>query len=110
MITIPRPVNTYTAQASVDDVHNAISRHKNLEQDDKGLLPYGNGDGGGGALGHMNENLRRCRAAANQGRDLPKVSVGCSVDDFFKAIERDTKGGKELCTWTGELVRLDWFA
>ena len=46
VLTHMTPVDTYTAQAGAGDVHNAVHRHKNLEQDDKGLLPFGNGDGG----------------------------------------------------------------
>lgn len=51
----------------------------------------------------MLESLRRLRAAADTGRDLPKVNMGKSVDQFFAAIERDTDGGRTLNTWNGEL-------
>ena len=51
----------------------------------------------------MLESLRRLRAAADTGRDLPKVNMGKSVDKFFSAIERDTDGGRTLNTWNGEL-------
>ena len=58
---------------------------------------------GGGALAPMLESLRRLRAAADTGRDLPKVNMGKSVDEFFAAIERDTDNGRTLNTWNGEL-------
>ncbi|KAI0799601.1 glycosyl hydrolases family 38 N-terminal domain-containing protein [Irpex lacteus] len=56
------PVDTYTAQATVGD---------NLESSDTALLVFGNGDGGGGPLSKMLENLRRIRAAGNNNRELP---------------------------------------
>lgn len=99
------PVDTYTAQADVGDITKAMTNHKSLEFDEKSLLPFGNGDGGGGATAPMLESLRRIRAVADENGELPKVSMGRSVDDFFRAIERDTEGGEKLATWNGELVR-----
>ncbi|KAH8919273.1 glycoside hydrolase family 38 protein [Atractiella rhizophila] len=103
VITHMTPVNTYTAQAYVGDVRNATYRHKNLGTEDKGLLAYGNGDGGGGPLAPMIEGLRRIRAAANERGELPKVKMGSSVGDFYRAIEKDSNGGRDLTTWHGEL-------
>ena len=57
----------------------------------------------GGALAPMLEGLRRIRAAANNSRDLPKVDVGHSVEDFFRKIEETTNRGADLVTWVGEL-------
>jgi len=51
-------VDTYTAQASVGDVVRGLAGHKNLESSDTALLAYGNGDGGGGPLAKMIENVR----------------------------------------------------
>ena len=51
----------------------------------------------------MLENLRRIRAAANVSRDIPVVHMGTSVEDFFLDVERDTKHGKTLPNWHGEL-------
>ncbi|KAF8549819.1 glycoside hydrolase family 38 protein [Imleria badia] len=97
------PVDTYTAQASVGDVNKGVSNHKNLESNDSALLVFGNGDGGGGALPKMLENLRRIRAINNIHRDLPPVSMGSTVEQFFADIERDSKEGKTLPVWRGEL-------
>ncbi|KAG8964143.1 Glycoside hydrolase, 38 vacuolar alpha mannosidase [Tulasnella sp. 408] len=88
------PVDTYTAQATVQD---------NLESSDTGLLAFGNGDGGGGPLNKMLENLRRIRATANEHRELPVVSMGESVDDFYDDIHKHTEEGKTLPVWRGEL-------
>ncbi|KAG8909592.1 Glycoside hydrolase, 38 vacuolar alpha mannosidase, partial [Tulasnella sp. 417] len=97
------PVDTYTAQATVQDVRRAIWNHKNLESSDTGLLAFGNGDGGGGPLNKMLENLRRIRATANEHRELPVVSMGESVDEFYDDIHKQTDEGKTLPVWRGEL-------
>lgn len=49
--------DTYTAQATVGDVRRATTNHKNLESSNTGLLVFGNGDGGGGPLAKMLENV-----------------------------------------------------
>ncbi|KAF9235409.1 glycoside hydrolase family 38 protein [Melanogaster broomeanus] len=97
------PVDTYTAQANVGDVNKGITNHKNLESNDTALLVFGNGDGGGGALPKMLENLRRIRAVANTHRELPPVSMGSTVEKFFEDIERESKEGSTLPVWRGEL-------
>ncbi|TFK19473.1 alpha-mannosidase [Coprinopsis marcescibilis] len=97
------PVETYTAQATVDDIRKGLTNHKNIESSDTALLVFGNGDGGGGPLSKMLENLRRIRAASNQHRDIQPVSMGSSVDDFFEDLEETTNAGKKLPNWHGEL-------
>ncbi|GAA5976513.1 hypothetical protein JCM11641_001325 [Rhodosporidiobolus odoratus] len=102
------PYNTYTAQASVSDVLNTTKNHKSLQSGAAtGLLTFGNGDGGGGPLAPMLENLRRCRAVSENlqvgGAELPKVQMGNSVDDFYEDVLKKTEGGKRLPTWTSEL-------
>lgn len=94
----------YTAQASVDDVLRSINNHKSLQSGaPTALLAFGNGDGGGGPLAPMLENLRRCRAVANHSGELPKVTMGQSVDGFYDDILHKTDNGKTLPTWNGEL-------
>ncbi|KAF7312531.1 Glycoside hydrolase family 38 protein [Mycena indigotica] len=97
------PVDTYTAQATVGDVNRAISNHKNLESSDTSLLVFGNGDGGGGPLPKMLENLRRIRATTNNHRELAPVVMGRSVDEFFDYLSESSKAGKTLPNWRGEL-------
>ncbi|KAJ6573329.1 glycoside hydrolase family 38 protein [Mycena sp. CBHHK59/15] len=97
------PVDTYTAQATVGDVNRAVTNHKNLESSDTSLLVFGNGDGGGGPLPKMLENLRRMRAVTNTHRELPPVNMGHSVDEFFDYLAESTKAGKALPNWHGEL-------
>jgi len=97
------PVDTYTAQANVGDVNKGLTNHKNLESSDTSLLVFGNGDGGGGPLAKMLENLRRIRAVTNTHRELPPVNMGHSVDEFFEEVEKTSKEGKNLPNWKGEL-------
>ncbi|KAJ3559346.1 hypothetical protein NM688_g401 [Phlebia brevispora] len=97
------PVDTYTAQATVGDVNRGLTNNKNIESNDAALLVFGNGDGGGGPLSKMLENLRRIRATSNQSRELPPVYMGSSVEDFFDSVLTDTKGGTTLPNWSGEL-------
>jgi alpha-mannosidase len=93
------PVDTYTAQATVGDVNKGIANHKNLESNGTALLAFGNGDGGGGPLAKMLENLRRIRATANNHRELPTVSMGQSVDEFFEDIAKSSNEGSTLPNW-----------
>ncbi|QRV99556.1 glycoside hydrolase family 38 protein [Ceratobasidium sp. AG-Ba] len=105
------PVDTYTAQATTGDVRKAINNHKashswpstNLESSDMGLLVFGNGDGGGGPLAKMLENLRRIRAAGNNSRELPLVNMGHTTEAFFDRLEKESGQGAELPNWHGEL-------
>ncbi|KIY67661.1 glycoside hydrolase family 38 protein [Cylindrobasidium torrendii FP15055 ss-10] len=97
------PVDTYTAQATVNDVKKGIENHKNLESSDKALLVFGNGDGGGGPLAKMLENLRRIRAVNNIHKEIPSVKMGHSVDEFFDMLLDTTSNGARLPNWHGEL-------
>ncbi|GAA5820018.1 hypothetical protein JCM10212_006157 [Sporobolomyces blumeae] len=97
------PQNTYTAAGSVDDVLNTWRGHKSLQASSTGLLTFGNGDGGGGPLAPMMENLRRCRAVANHHGEIPKVQMGKSVDEFYDHLVDETDRGEKLATWSGEL-------
>ncbi|GAA5998647.1 alpha-mannosidase [Rhodotorula paludigena] len=102
------PQNTYTAQASVEDVLNTWRNHKSLQSGAQtGLLTYGNGDGGGGPLAPMLETLRRCRAIANDtaggGGEIPKVHMGATVEQFYEDVLKKSEKGERLPTWTGEL-------
>ncbi|KAG7087583.1 hypothetical protein E1B28_013537 [Marasmius oreades] len=97
------PVDTYTAQATVGDVNKGLTNHKNVESSDTSLLVFGNGDGGGGPLPKMLENLRRIRATNNKHRELPPISMGHSVDEFFERLAEKSEGGRKLPNWHGEM-------
>jgi len=69
-------------------------------------LTFGNGDGGGGPLAPMLENLRRCRAVANENGEIPKVKMGNSVDEFYDNLVKTTDNGKKLPTWCADFRSL----
>ncbi len=104
VLTHMAPDNTYTAQADIGDTLRSEHQHKNLTDDRNSLLVFGNGDGGGGPLAAMFEKLRRSRGASDTGApSLPRVTMGRTVSEFYEKLEIDSKGGRELRTWTGEL-------
>ena len=43
--------------------------------------------------------LRRIKAVTNTHRELPPVTMGHSVDEFFVALEQDSAQGKVLPNW-----------
>ena len=88
-------VDTYTAQATVGDVNKGLTNHKvgfpyspsvkislifsltqNLESSDTALLVFGNGDGGGGPLAKMLENVRLLVPSLCQSHQQPFSFVG----------------------------------
>ncbi|KAK6531971.1 Glycoside hydrolase, 38 vacuolar alpha mannosidase [Orbilia ellipsospora] len=97
------PSETYTADAHFGDVKRSMSQHKSLDQDTTSLLVFGKGDGGGGPTSEMLEKLRRLRGMADTVGLLPRVQMGSSVDDFFRALEKKAENGTSFVTWYGEL-------
>lgn len=103
MVHMP-PDNTYTADANFGDVKRSVLNHHNLYDDQKGMLLYGKGDGGGGPTPAMVEKLRRCRGFADTaGGEFPQVEMGPTVNDFYNELSKDTDNGKKLPSWRGEL-------
>lgn len=103
VLTHMPPANTYTADANWGDVKRSVSQHKNLAYDQKGLMLYGHGDGGGGPSVEQLEKLRRCRGISNTVGELPKVHVGATPKDFYDLVLQNTDNGKNLPAWNGEL-------
>lgn len=98
------PDNTYTADANYGDVKRTVHNHHNLYDDQKGMLLFGKGDGGGGPTPEMIEKLRRCRGFADTaGGEFPQVEMGPTVADFYKELTKDTDDGGKLPSWRGEL-------
>ncbi|KAF3923173.1 Alpha-mannosidase [Dactylellina cionopaga] len=97
------PSETYTADAHFGDVKRSMSQHKSLDQDSTSLLVFGKGDGGGGPTAEMIEKLRRLRGMSDTVGVLPRVHMGSSVDDFFRALEKKVEEGTDFVTWYGEL-------
>ncbi|KAK9464644.1 glycosyl hydrolases family 38 N-terminal domain-containing protein [Lipomyces arxii] len=97
------PANTYTSRVEFSEVSNSLKNHKNLADNQTGLLVFGIGDGGGGPTAPMLEKLRRYRGLSDNVGLLPRVKMGHTADEYFDELERTTNNGKDLVTWMGEL-------
>ena len=97
------PDDTYTADANFGDVMRSQTQNKSMDQDPRGLLAFGKGDGGGGPTWEHLEKLRRCRGMSDTTGLLPRVQMGGSVDDFYDKLERAAEDGTKFVTWYGEL-------
>ncbi|KAK9380856.1 glycosyl hydrolases family 38 N-terminal domain-containing protein [Kockiozyma suomiensis] len=97
------PANTYTSRVEFHEVAGSLRNHKNLEQDQTGLLVFGIGDGGGGPTAEHLEKLRRYRGLSDTVGLLPRVKMGHTADEYFDKLEQSTNSGKDLVTWVGEL-------
>ncbi|KAK9462524.1 glycosyl hydrolases family 38 N-terminal domain-containing protein [Lipomyces oligophaga] len=97
------PANTYTSRVEFHEVAGSLRNHKNLEQDQTGLLVFGIGDGGGGPTVEHLEKLRRYRGLSDTVGLLPRVKMGHTADEYFDQLEKNSEDGKKLVTWMGEL-------
>ncbi|KAG0237650.1 Glycoside hydrolase, 38 vacuolar alpha mannosidase [Actinomortierella wolfii] len=95
VLTHMAPVETYTANATVNDLVKSERNHHDLAFSNASLLPYGNGDGGGGPLRSMIERLRRMRNTDG----LPRCEMN-GVETFYDNIAKNATGLQE---WKGEL-------
>ncbi len=97
------PCDTYTASAHFGDVSRSLHNHKNLAEDQTGLMVFGHGDGGGGPTPEMLEKLRRLRGISNTVGLLPTVELKTNVDEFYNNILKNSNNGEKLVSWIGEL-------
>ncbi|KAF9960191.1 Glycoside hydrolase, 38 vacuolar alpha mannosidase [Mortierella alpina] len=95
VLTHMAPCETYTAQADVADMVRSVKNNRDLAFSNQSLLPYGNGDGGGGPQRAMLERLRRLKDIDG----LPRCEMG-GVEAFFESVEKEAQGLQE---WKGEL-------
>ncbi|KAG0368052.1 Glycoside hydrolase, 38 vacuolar alpha mannosidase [Gamsiella multidivaricata] len=72
-----------------------IKRNRDLAFSNQSLMPYGNGDGGGGPQRAMLERIRRMKDIDG----LPRCEMD-SANAFFESVEKQAKGLQE---WKGEL-------
>ncbi|KAJ2894567.1 Glycoside hydrolase, 38 vacuolar alpha mannosidase, partial [Coemansia aciculifera] len=89
------PAETYTAQATAEQLVSSLKKHKDIVYSNESLYLYGNGDGGGGPLEAMMERLRRIEDVDG----LPRVKHA-HPNEFYEHVE---KNSKELVSWKGEL-------
>ncbi|KAF9899447.1 Glycoside hydrolase, 38 vacuolar alpha mannosidase, partial [Lobosporangium transversale] len=59
VLTHMAPCETYTAQADVSDMIRSVKNNRDTAYSNQSLMPYGNGDGGGGPQRAMLERIRR---------------------------------------------------
>ncbi|KAG0004825.1 Glycoside hydrolase, 38 vacuolar alpha mannosidase [Modicella reniformis] len=95
VLTHMAPCETYTAQANVSDIVHSVQRNRDIAFSNQSLMPYGNGDGGGGPQRAMLERIRRMKDIDG----LAKCEMG-GADAFFESIEKQARGLQE---WKGEL-------
>ena len=89
-------VSTYNAMASPQQVIGTWTNFQQKELQNKLLMAYGFGDGGGGPTREMLENIRAMEAFPA----TPQVRQA-GGGEFFRALEADC--GDQLPTWNGEL-------
>ncbi|KAF9353142.1 Glycoside hydrolase, 38 vacuolar alpha mannosidase [Mortierella sp. NVP85] len=95
ILTHMAPCETYTAQADVGDMVRSVKNNRDLAFSNQSLVPYGNGDGGGGPQRAMIERIRRMGDIDG----LPKCQMG-GTEAFFESVEAQAKNLQE---WKGEL-------
>ncbi|KAF9582151.1 Glycoside hydrolase, 38 vacuolar alpha mannosidase [Lunasporangiospora selenospora] len=95
VLTHMAPAETYSAQADVAEMVKSIKNNRDLAYSNNSLLPYGNGDGGGGPQRGMLERLQRMKDIEG----LPRNEMG-GAEAFFERAEKESKGLQE---WKGEL-------
>lgn len=89
------PVDTYNCQMEAQDLMRSVHNFQEHDRATAALVPYGNGDGGGGpTIEHIEMNRRW-----EDFEGLPKVEMG-SVVDFFEKAEKDAI---DPPVWRGEL-------
>lgn len=92
------PVETYCAQINVGEVNKSVRNNQDRNHCPRSLVPFGNGDGGGGPLPAMLERLRRLRDVDG----LPATMDIGDVEEFYDALSKEK--GPDLPNWKGELV------
>ncbi|KAG0332262.1 Glycoside hydrolase, 38 vacuolar alpha mannosidase [Podila humilis] len=95
ILTHMAPCETYNAQADVADLVRSIKNNHDLAFSNQSLMPYGNGDGGGGPQKAMLERIRRMKDTDG----LPKCEMG-GVETFFESV---VESAHDLQEWKGEL-------
>lgn len=89
------PVDTYNARVEARELVKADRQFAQKDRASRSLMPYGQGDGGGGPTIEMIERIRRFRDFEG----MPRVEFG-TVGSFCDAAEQDIE---EPPVWRGEL-------
>jgi alpha-mannosidase len=90
---------TYNGILNASQVMGGWQRYSQKELNDEVLMSYGHGDGGGGVTREMLETQRRlAKGIPGSPKTVPSTSL-----EFFKKLEENVAGRKELPRWVGEL-------
>ena len=89
------PVDTYNARVEARELAKADRQFAQNDRASRSLMPYGQGDGGGGPTIEMIERIRRFRNFEG----MPRVEFG-TVSGFCDAAEADIENPP---LWRGEL-------
>ncbi|KAI7833296.1 glycosyl hydrolases family 38 N-terminal domain-containing protein [Kickxella alabastrina] len=95
VLTHMAPAETYTANATANQLIESVKKHKDVAYTNESLYLYGHGDGGGGPNEGMLERLRRMEDVDG----LPRVKQA-HPNEFYEHVE---KTAKDLVSWRGEL-------
>lgn len=90
---------TYNGFINPSQVMGCWQRYQQKDINNQVLNCFGYGDGGGGPTKEMLENARRLEKGIP---GCPKVKMGKALD-FFKELDKRTRGNKKLPKWVGEL-------
>lgn len=90
---------TYNAMINPSQIKGGWQRFQQKGVDNRFLVSYGFGDGGGGSSDWMIENARRM---AGPVAGAPAVRQEFARD-FFEKLEKRVAGNKRLPKWSGEL-------
>ena len=92
-------MSTYNGWTDPSAVMGGWKRYQQKDINREFLISYGHGDGGGGPTREMIEIAGRIERGIP---GCPKVKLSKSLD-FFKKLERDVAGNRNLPRWVGEL-------
>ncbi|KAF9158517.1 Glycoside hydrolase, 38 vacuolar alpha mannosidase [Actinomortierella ambigua] len=95
VLTHMAPAESYNALAEVSDLTKSLKNHRDLAFSNSSLLPYGNGDGGGGPRRDMIERLRRMKDMDG----IPRCEM-TGAEEFYDGVAKNATGLQE---WKGEL-------
>ncbi len=95
----PAHFTTYNGYLNPSQIKGTWKRYSQKSLNDSALICYGYGDGGGGVTRDMLENQRRIA------KGIPGCpqAKGSTALQFFRRLEKEVMGKRELPSWVGEL-------
>ena len=90
---------TYNAQVNPSQVKGTFDRYQQKEINDRALMSFGFGDGGGGPTAEMLENAKRLSTGVP---GMPQFEQQ-SMQAYFEQLHKTVDENPNLPTWVGEL-------